>query len=330
MGCSKLLSSGRVLATILNLGKSGTTPGLNLFGTFVICSSLAAAGCARPVEERTASEKKVRAAHRRTLNLAKEEKNDPRWQEAAAEVAREPEDILARTTSDTSQPLGRLVRGSHLKKKLLLTFDDGPHSKSTPVLLRILHEEKVPATFFVIGKMAVKRPDLIQAIHQAGQTLANHSFSHVTLSKLSPEDQRIEYRANNDYVKKLTGVQMRFCRPPGGDLTSATIRAGQDEGLTTVLWTDDPGDFANPGDGIVLDRTLKRLSNGGVILLHDGSPNTMAVLRELIHEAKERGFSFATPQEMVRDLGELQNPVAAQAPRSLLAEREPAKRGEGR
>lgn len=261
------------------------------------------------------------------LNLAKEEKNDPYWQAAAVEVAREPEDVLAHAASIVPPPLGRFVRGSHLKKKLLLTFDDGPHPQSTPLLLRMLHDEKVPATFFVIGKMAEKRPDLILAIKQAGQTLANHSFSHVTLSKLSPEDQRIEYRANNDLVKKLTGIQMRFCRPPGGDLTNVTIRAGQDEGLTTVLWTDDPGDFANPGDGIVLDRTLKRLSNGGVILLHDGSPNTIDVLRELIHEAKARGFSFATPQEMLDDLSELGVPGTGRASKSFVAEREAA-RGE--
>ena len=278
-------------------GKAGTTFGAILFGT-----SLLVSGCARPVEERTAREKNVNAAHKRILNLAKEEKNDPYWQAAAAEVARAPEDVLAQTASAEPQPVPRLVRGSHLQKKILLSFDDGPHPRSTPVLLRILHEEKVPATFFVIGKMAERRPDLVVAIHQAGQTLANHSFSHVTLSKLSPEDQRIEYRANNDLVKRLTGVQMRFCRPPGGDFTSMTVRAGQDEGLTTVLWTDDPGDFANPGDGIVLDRTLKRLSNGGVILLHDGSPNTMDVLRELIHEARARGFEFATPGEMLNDL----------------------------
>ena len=288
-----------------------------MFGT-----ALLASGCSRPIEERTAREKKIVAAHKRVINLAKEEKADPYWQAAADEVAREPEDVLARPASNTPSPVARLVRGSHLKKRLLLSFDDGPHPQSTPVLLKILHEEKVPATFFVIGKMAKKRPDLIVAIHQAGQTLANHSFSHVTLSKLSPEDQRIEYRANNDLIRKLTGVQMRFCRPPGGDLTNETIRAGQDEGLTTVLWTDDPGDFANPGPGIVLDRTLKRLSKGGVILLHDGAPDTMAVLKELIHEARARGYEFTTPGQMLKDLDELNEPLAVRNARQLVAQKE--------
>lgn len=264
-------------------------------------------GCARPVEKRTAAEKKVLAAHHSRLNMAREEKNDPYWQAAREEVYKTPEGILAQDAHERREgrPLPKLVRGPHRIKSLLLTFDDGPHARSTPALLKILADEKVPATFFVIGKMVEKRPDLLRAIHGAGHTIGNHTFSHVTLPRLPKDEIRTEYRANNDIVEKITGERMRFCRPPGGDYDGKTIQAALDEGLTTVLWTDDPGDFANPGDGIVLDRTLKRLSNGGVLLLHDGSPNTLDVLRELIHEARARGFSFTTPQAMIAGIGDL-------------------------
>lgn len=245
--------------------------------------------------------------HRTRLNLAKEEKSDPYWQQARDEVYKTPEQLLAQDADERRRaaPLPKLVRGSRRFKSLLLTFDDGPHPASTPALLKILRDEGVPATFFVIGKMVEKRPDLLRAIKQAGHTIANHTFSHVTLTRLPEDEVRTEYRANNEIVEKVAGVRMRFCRPPGGDYDGKTVRAAQAEGLTTVLWTDDPGDFANPGDGIVLDRTLKRLSNGGVILLHDGSPNTMDVLRELIHEAKARGYTFTTPAEMVAQIGDL-------------------------
>jgi peptidoglycan/xylan/chitin deacetylase (PgdA/CDA1 family) len=252
------------------------------------------AGCARPVEERTARERSLIKAHRARLNLAKEETKDPLWQTARAEVDKGLGAPPAR--------LSRMVRGPRNSKSLLLTFDDGPHAATTLPLLKILAEEHVPATFFVIGKMAEKRPDLVRAIAKAGQTLANHSFSHVTLPNFSLEEQRTEYRANNDLIERITGQRMEFCRPPGGDYSRDTLRAAEEEGLTTVLWTDDPGDFANPGDGITLDRTLKKLSNGGIILLHDGSRNTLDVLRELIHEARARGFEFTTPQAMINGL----------------------------
>jgi len=255
---------------------------------------LLTAGCARPVEERTLREKKVLTAHRTALNLAKEEKKDAYWQTARTEVDE--------NLTSPAVPLTKLVRGPRNEKALLLTFDDGPHATSTLPLLKILADEHVPATFFVIGKMAEKRPDLVRAIAKAGHTIANHTFSHVTLPNFPLEEQRTEYRANNDLIEKITGQRMRFCRPPGGDYAPDTLKAARAEGLTTVLWTDDPGDFANPGDGIVLDRTLKKLNNGGIILLHDGSKNTLDTLREFIHEARERGFTFTTPQAMVDGL----------------------------
>ena len=265
---------------------------------------LAFTGCARPIEARTKREKRIAAVHLRHLNTAQEEKGDAYWQTAEKEVYRTPEQIGLQVARErrAGLPSPKLIRGSHLDRTLLLTFDDGPHGPSTRRLLKILADEHVTATFFVIGKMVERRPDLLRAIAKAGHTIGNHTFSHVTLPRLSEADIRTEYQADNDIVKKLTGRTMRFCRPPGGDYDAKTIRAARAEGLTTVLWTDDPGDFANPGDGIVLDRTLKRLANGGIILLHDGSPNTLDVLRELIHEAKARGFSFTTPDAMMQGL----------------------------
>lgn len=257
-------------------------------------------GCVKPIEERTAREKKVMSAHRQRINLAKEQKDDPNWKQAYEEIASGPREAVLRPNA--AEPLPKLVRGPHDQKSLLLTFDDGPHPAYTPKLLKLLTEESVPATFFVIGKMAEKHPELVRDIVRSGNTIGNHTFSHVTLTRIPAEDIRTEYRANNELIKRLTGVKMTFCRPPGGDYDPTVIRAAQEEGLTTVLWTDDPGDFANPGEAIVLDRTLKKLRNGGVVLLHDGSPNTVNILRELIHEARERGFTFVSPQQMVDGL----------------------------
>jgi peptidoglycan-N-acetylglucosamine deacetylase len=257
------------------------------------------------------------ATHKTAINSAKEEKNDPYWQAAQREVYKTPENLLAQDAAERHRntPLPKLIRGSHRLKSLLLTFDDGPHPRSTPELLKILEEEKVPATFFVIGKMAEKHPELVKAIAKGGHTVANHSFSHVTLTKFPRDDIRTEYRANNDLVEKIIGKKMEFCRPPGGDYDADVIRAAEDEGLTTVLWTDDPGDFANPGDQVVLERTLKRLSNGGILLMHDGSPNTIDVIKVIINEARRRGFTFVSPETMVAELGDLRKaPVSSRRP----------------
>lgn len=235
------------------------------------------------------------------VNPAVEERENTYWKRAADEVYKEP-DASKRGPRDV---LPKLIRGNVHENTVLLTFDDGPHPAYTPKLLKILADAHVPATFFVIGKVAERNPDLIQAIAAGGHTIGNHSFSHVTLTKIPEMDVRTEYRANNDLIEQLTGKRMRFCRPPGGDYDAAVIRAAVEEGLTTVLWSDDPGDYANPGDDIVLGRTLKRISNGGVILLHDGSPDTIDILPKLIAEVQARGYRFVSPEDMVDRLGPL-------------------------
>jgi len=104
-------------------------------------------------------------------------------------------------------------------------------------------------------------------------------------------------------VKSITGETMRFCRPPGGDYDDAVIRAAMDIGLFTVLWTDDPGDYASPGDAKIEKRVLDRIGNGGIILIHDGVQQTIDVLPQIIEHLKGRGFRFVTVAEMEAQTG---------------------------
>jgi peptidoglycan/xylan/chitin deacetylase (PgdA/CDA1 family) len=194
--------------------------------------------------------------------------------------------------------LAKIARGNPKKKLIALTFDDGPHPDFTPQLLDILEREKVRATFFVIGKMVERYPDLVRQIRDHGHVIANHSFSHVTLSKIPGADVPIEYKACNDIVFKVAGVKPKYCRPPGGDYDKDVIRGAEAVGLTTVLWTDDPLDYASPGATVIEQRTLGRLSNGGIILLHDGAKQTLQVLPQIIEFAKKKGYKFVGVDEL--------------------------------
>ncbi|MEA2552382.1 MAG: peptidoglycan-N-acetylglucosamine deacetylase [Fimbriimonadaceae bacterium] len=232
--------------------------------------------------------------------------SDPYWQRALEEVDRSPEEIQAQAKREERQGvyLPKLIRGNPHKKLLALTFDDGPHPIKTEELLEILQSENVKATFFVVGKMVERRPDLLRLIASKGHEIGNHTFSHVTLTKVPLNEVRAEYEACNDIVEEVTGKRMRFCRPPGGDYDRDVIKAATEQGLTTVLWTDDPGDYANPGTHVIEEKTLERLSNGGVILLHDGIEQTLQVLPQIIEYAKHKGYRFVT-------VGDLETAVSA-------------------
>lgn len=191
-----------------------------------------------------------------------------------------------------------LRRGAGDDKRVALTFDDGPHPAYSPKLLDTLKAKGVKATFFVIGHMADKYPDLVRRMAAEGHEVANHTYSHVTLTKIPGEEIDVEYRANDDAIQRITGKPVRYCRPPGGDHNAEVLRRAGSLGLTTVLWTDDPGDYLDPGDGLLFGRETKALSPGGIILLHDGSKDTLDTLAKFIDTTRAKGYRFVSLDEL--------------------------------
>jgi peptidoglycan/xylan/chitin deacetylase (PgdA/CDA1 family) len=221
---------------------------------------------------------------------------DPDWKYAASEIYKNERELDAMEARLVGTGLEKYVlrRGHGPAKRVTLTFDDGPHPAYTPPLLDMLRAKRVKATFFVIGHMADKYPDLVRRIAAEGHEVANHTYSHVTLTKIPPEEVEVEYKANDDVIRRLTGRRARYCRPPGGDHSPEVLRRAAGLGLTTVLWTDDPGDYENPGPDVLFARETKALSPGGIILLHDGSKDTLATLERFIDTARQSGYDFVS------------------------------------
>jgi peptidoglycan-N-acetylglucosamine deacetylase len=222
------------------------------------------------------------------------------WQRAMKEDYRSPAELKAQDQREMRKGFAykKLMHGNPAIKALALTFDDGPHPQYTPRLLAILNKYHVKATFFVIGKMVEQYPDLVKLEDAQGNLVANHTYHHVNLKSIPIDRIAMEWNACNDAVEAVIGKRMRYCRPPGGDYDGDVIKAAMDADLTTALWTDDPGDYASPGDKVIDKRVLSRISNGGIILLHDGVQETIDVLPQIIETLQKRGFKFQTAEEM--------------------------------
>jgi len=251
--------------------------------------------------------KQVSPAHKMAVafarvNPAKMLMTDADWVEAAREVYADQGRVDHQLKRLSEAELNRFVirRGNTKGLKIALTFDDGPHPDFTPKLVKILKDANVPATFFMIGHMAESYPAMVKLAASNGFEIANHTYSHVTLTKLTDAQADTEYRSTNDLLKKLTGKTPRYCRPPGGDYDFNVLEAAYGEGLTTVLWTDDPGDYANPGDKVLLESETAKVSAGGIVLLHDGSQDTIDTLASFIASCKRRGYRFVTLDELRR------------------------------
>jgi peptidoglycan/xylan/chitin deacetylase (PgdA/CDA1 family) len=232
------------------------------------------------------------------------ERLDKFWLRALTEVYKSPEELQAQHDRELRKGLlyRKLIKGNPKIKAVALTFDDGPHPVYTMKLLKVLKKYDVKATFFVVGKMAEKHPELVRAEVKNGHMIGNHTYNHVNLTYIPDDEIKVEWQACNDVIKATTGVDMAFCRPPGGQYDSKVINAAMDIGLTTVLWTDDPADYLKPSDKILETNTMEHINPGGIILLHDGIQQTIEILPQIIETLKKKGYKFQTVKEMLRDL----------------------------
>ncbi|HEY5142708.1 MAG TPA: polysaccharide deacetylase family protein [Solirubrobacteraceae bacterium] len=185
-------------------------------------------------------------------------------------------------------------------KRIALTYDDGP-AADTPAFVDELHRLGVPATFFMIGRQVQAEPALARRVLAAGDAIGNHSWDHANLGAGGPAATD-ELVRTNAAIRRATGFTPCLFRPPyratGADLV-ARVRA---QGMTSVLWSVDPADWATPGTGVIVGRVLAQTGPGAIILDHDGGGNrsqTLAAIPQMVAALRARGYTFVTVPELL-------------------------------
>jgi peptidoglycan/xylan/chitin deacetylase (PgdA/CDA1 family) len=190
-------------------------------------------------------------------------------------------------------------------KLIALTFDDGPYPVDTPMLLDTLHAAHVPGTFFLIGRDAEQYPGLVRAIAAGGNEIANHTETHPDLDALDDAAVTAELTGDAATLGRLTadpGIRHEF-RPPHGRFREATLLAAQRAGYDTILWTDDPGDWRDVSRTVLADHIARYATSPEILLLHNGRPETVALLPGIIRRFRNAGYTFTTVAELLRRLG---------------------------
>lgn len=208
--------------------------------------------------------------------------------------------------------------GNRLRREIAITFDDGPHPKYVPTILRILARHHARATFFVIGELAQRYPDVILAEAANGHQISNHTFHHARLHKVIPELAAPEIEACDAVLQRiLKRPADRYFRPPGGEVDENVVSVCRRLGKTPVMYTDDPQDFKNVGEKVLLERLLRKAAPGGVILLHDNVKQTIHVLPALLTALEEQGYRFVTISQL--DAGRRLGPDAGRRRSGYIA-----------
>lgn len=195
-----------------------------------------------------------------------------------------------------------LFHGAPRGREIALTFDDGPNPFYTPAVLAVLKHYRVQATFFCLGSLVARYPQLVQQEYAAGDVVGNHSWSHPRLSLLTPTQIRWQMRSAADAIQHVIKVRPTFFRPPYEDYDSHVLTQANQLGLTIVLWNDDPRDWSRPGPTAIISWALTQAGSGSIILLHDGGGDrgqTVAALPTIIESLKRQGFTLVTLQQMV-------------------------------
>jgi peptidoglycan/xylan/chitin deacetylase (PgdA/CDA1 family) len=182
---------------------------------------------------------------------------------------------------------GLAVQG---QKVVALTFDDGPGPMTRPVL-DILDRYGVKATFFVVGRQAAQHPELVAEIVRRGHAVANHTWNHVDLRRVSAARREQEI-ASVDNLLSSMGAQSRCVRPPYGGTNAAVVDTISRRGEISVLWDVDPQDWRGTPAPQVVSRVMSQLRPGSVVLFHDGGnrANTVAALGPVIEQIRARGY----------------------------------------
>jgi cellulose synthase/poly-beta-1,6-N-acetylglucosamine synthase-like glycosyltransferase/peptidoglycan/xylan/chitin deacetylase (PgdA/CDA1 family) len=208
--------------------------------------------------------------------------------------------------------------GTKDKKKLVLTFDDGPDPVYTPKILDILKREKVPAAFFLVGINAENNIPLVKRIYNEGHEIGNHTFTHPNIAKVSRKRAVLEMDATRLLIECITGHSTILFRAPyNADFEPQKaeelipVAIARQKNYLDIGESIDPLDWVpgTPADSIVA-RVIRRKAemtsenlSGNIILLHDAGGETreatVEALPRIIHYFKERGYTFTTIADLL-------------------------------
>lgn len=187
------------------------------------------------------------------------------------------------------------THGERGKKKVALTFDDGPSSYTRSVL-RILDRRHAKGSFYVVGDQVPGDAATLRAAVRHGHELANHSMHHERYPSSS------SMRATSARIEAAAGFSPCTFRPPYGLMDGGVARAARANGMSSVLWDVDTADWTLPGSDAIYRRAVNGARSGSIVLMHDGGgyrQQTLSALPRIIRTLRSRGFELVTVTEIL-------------------------------
>ena len=198
-----------------------------------------------------------------------------------------------------------LMKGPESKREIALTFDDAPDEIFTPVILDILKQKDVKATFFLVGHRIEKYPEVAKRIVQEGHAIGNHSYNHADYLTLNRSEFLNQIIRTYELMSSYTGYSPTIVRPPYGNISEQQIEWLASQKRKVVNWNVDSLDWKGLNAEQVSSNILSNVTPGSIVLQHSGTGDggdlsgTIHALPTVIDELRKDGFELVTVQEML-------------------------------
>lgn len=200
------------------------------------------------------------------------------------------------------------------KKRVAITFDDGPHIIYTKQIVNELDRYGFTATFFIVGNRAdgtaYKRNNVLSYIAQKGHEIAIHGYTHdVYYDTCYNETFLYEMNQTVNVIKaQVPDASIKLMRPVGGRITTERASACN---YAIIMWSVDSEDWRykyKSGDteeqqkekvDTIVSNVMNSVRDGSIILLHDIYESTYDAACIILARLYEEGYEVVSVSELL-------------------------------
>ena len=185
------------------------------------------------------------------------------------------------------------------EKKIAFTMNCAWNADDIDSILETLRANNVKITFFIVGEWADKYPEEVKKISEAGHEIGTHSNTHPHVNNLSAEKNLEEIKISVNKLEKLTNQKITLYRTPYGEYNDIVIETSRNNGYFPIQWNIDTLDYEALNCEEMWNRIKGKLSNGSIILSHNGTEHTAESLDTIIKNIKKQGYDFVKVSDLI-------------------------------
>ena len=197
-------------------------------------------------------------------------------------------------TSSSTNKLLPIYSVQTEKKEIALTINCAWNDSDIDKIIEVLKSNNVKATFFMVGDWVEKYPEAVKKINQEVHEIGSHSDTHPHVNQLSSEENLEEIKTSSQKIEQITNKKVTLYRPPYGEYNNTVIKVANENSYIPIQWSLDTLDYTGITGNEMWNKIKDKISNGDIILMHNGTEHTADSLDMIIKNIKEKGFNLVT------------------------------------